>query len=364
MLSTISQHWQTIQVTLFPMLEEELGTTTPNHLKLITILDFVNPSVFIKTFKSYVGRPEEDRGALVSAFIAKATFNLPTTRALIDRLMCDPVLRRICGWERRSFIPSESTFSRAFAEFAESNLASRMNDVFIQLYHGDRVIGHISRDATAIEAREKAIYTPKEKPTPKKKGRPKKGEERPIKDPKRLELQLLMSIDQMLADLPKVCDIGTKKNSKGFKESWKGYKLHIDTADGDIPVSAILTSASVHDSQVALPLSELTQQKLPHCCYELMDAAYDAQIIRDYIAKKERVALIDFNHRSPNDQRSFDPAEAERYKERSAAERVNSQLKDSFGGRFVRVRGHAKVFSHLMFGILALSICQTVRLIT
>ena len=30
-----------------------------------------------------------------------------------------------------------------------------------------------------------------------------------------------------------------------------GYKLHIDTADGDIPVSCFLTSASVHESQVA-----------------------------------------------------------------------------------------------------------------
>jgi hypothetical protein len=32
-----------------------------------------------------------------------------------------------------------------------------------------------------------------------------------------------------------------------------------------------------------------------------------------------------------------------RYNERSAAERVNGRLKDDFGGRNVRVRGHAKV---------------------
>jgi hypothetical protein len=36
-----------------------------------------------------------------------------------------------------------------------------------------------------------------------------------------------------------------------------------------------------------------------------------------------------------------------RYNERSAAERVNGHLKDDFGGRYVRVRGHAKVFCHL-----------------
>ena len=57
-------------------------------------------------------------------------------------------------------------------------------------------------------------------------------------------------------------------------------------------------------------------------------------------------------------------AEDIRFKERSAAERVNSALKDSYGGRFVRVRGHDKVLCHLMFGILALAVEQLMRLVT
>src|SRR5271169_225383 len=57
-------------------------------------------------------------------------------------------------------------------------------------------------------------------------------------------------------------------------------------------------------------------------------------------------------------------AEDVRYNERSAAERVNGGLKDDFGGRYVRVRGHAKVFCHLMFGVLALAIDHLMRLIT
>src|ERR1700680_326163 len=57
-------------------------------------------------------------------------------------------------------------------------------------------------------------------------------------------------------------------------------------------------------------------------------------------------------------------AEDVRYNERSAAERVNGRLKDDFGGRHVRVRGHAKVFCHLMFGVLALAIDQLMRLVT
>lgn len=34
-----------------------------------------------------------------------------------------------------------------------------------------------------------------------------------------------------LADLPQMCDRGTKKNAKGYKESWTGYKLHVDVND-------------------------------------------------------------------------------------------------------------------------------------
>jgi len=66
------------------------------------------------------------------------------------------------------------------------------------------------------------------------------------------------SAAERLAQLPTACDVGSKKNSQGFKETWTGYKLHSDTADGDIPVTAILTSASLHDSQAAIPLMHIT----------------------------------------------------------------------------------------------------------
>jgi hypothetical protein len=53
------------------------------------------------------------------------------------------------------------------------------------------------------------------------------------------------TLSQMLADLPTACDVGCRKNSKGDKETWTGYKLPIDVACGQIPVSCVLTSASV-----------------------------------------------------------------------------------------------------------------------
>ena len=54
--------------------------------------------------------------------------------------------------------------------------------------------------------------------------------------PTRLERQIAgMSLTEMLGDFPKkACNVGTKQNSKGYKSSWTGYKLHIDAADGGI----------------------------------------------------------------------------------------------------------------------------------
>ena len=138
------------------------------------------------------------------------------------------------------------------------------------------LVEHISRDATAIEAREKP--QPKAKAAkPKgrrKRGRPRKGEER-AKEPSRLERQLTMSLPQMLSDLPTACDVGTKRNAKGHTTSWIGYKLHVDTTDGGVPISCIMTSASTRDSQVAIPLGTLTAGRV-ESLYDLMDAAYDS----------------------------------------------------------------------------------------
>jgi transposase len=362
--SKLSRCWLRIQGNLFPWLQEELGPLSKKQKQLITVLEVARVEQFIQYSPIWPGRPESDRRALVRAFTAKAVCNMSTTTQLHDRLLCDLAFRRICGWEMRKDVPSQSTFSRAFRDFANTELPQKVHAYMIQEYESPRIVGHISRDATAIEAREKAAKktSKPEKQEKFKRGRPKKGEKRPPKEPTRLERQTKMTLAEMINELPKACDVGTKRNSKGYKQSWKGYKLHIDTADGDIPISAVLTSASVHDSQVALPLAEITLKRVTSF-YDLMDAAYDAQIIRDHSASLGHVPLIDFNHRSKKDTRAFLPHEAERYKERSGAERVNARLKDDFGGRMVRVRGNAKVAAHLMFGLIALTADQLMRLL-
>ena len=178
----------------------------------------------------------------------------------------------------------------------------------------------------------------------------------------------------MLNDLPKDCDTGTKRNAKGHTVSWCGYKLHIDAIDGGIPVSCLLTSASLHDSQAAIPLATRTAGRADNL-YDLMDSAYDAAGIRAFSERLGHVPIIDVTPRGRTELKAdlereakalrsaglADPAKL-RYRERSTVERVNGRLKDDFGGRHLRVRGHGKVQCHLMFGVLALTVEQLLRL--
>ncbi len=158
------------------------------------------------------------------------------------------------------------------------------------------------------------------------------------------------------------CDVGTQKNSKGYKESWIGYKLHADVSDCCLPISVALTAASVHDSQVAIPLMKLTSERVDYL-YDLGDAAsYDAQPIYEVSRSLGHVPIIDKNGRRKG-VIPMAPHEAARYRERSGAERFNSRLKDDFGAGNVMVRGAEKVRLHLMFGVIALFADQLLKLI-
>lgn len=369
----LSSYWLTIQKNLFPWLKEEIGELTEKQMLLITVLETIRIEEHIPNPYGMIGRRKSERAAIARAFIAKSVYNLSTTRMLLDRLECDIALRRICGWEKKNDIPSESTFSRAFAEFSRSSVLEQIHQSLIKDRYEGEIVGHVSRDSTAIEAREKPVKKVKEAKVKRKQGRPKKGEQ-VIKKPTRLELQNQMNVEQMLENLPKDCDIGCKNNSKGHTETWIGYKLHLDTIDGQVPISCIMTSASTHDSQVALPLAEISFQRVTSL-YDLMDSAYDAPIIKNKSIQLEHIPIIDINPRRNKalkeeiltenkrlDLINFQLPEKVRYRQRSASERVNARLKDEFGGRNIRVRGHAKIFCHLIFGILVLTVDQLMRL--
>jgi len=188
-----------------------------------------------------------------------------------------------------------------------------VHEALIQQTRKDPLIGHIARDSTPIEAHEHFPETAEQRKSrcaarkgklkeqrkaarraarqaallagrPVAKGGAQRGSHRRYPGGKRpyvpaaetrLQRQRTMRLSEMLADLPTQCDIGGKKNSQGNEEYWRGYKLHLDVADGQIPISAVLTSASAHDSQVAIPLATMSTQRVTYF-YELMGAAYDA----------------------------------------------------------------------------------------
>jgi len=401
----ITQFAQVLQSSLFPILQDELGKLTGPAKRLVAALEMIPLARFVPCGRGWIGRPSKDRLAIASAFVAKAIYGFPTTRALLDALAHDAQLRRICGWSEAWRVPHEATFSRAFGEFANSQLAAFVDEALIRESQSGRLIGHIARDATAIKVRERFPETSAQRaerlgprkaklkeerkrarqqarvahpgiPQPRRKLGPRGPHQRypggkrpyvPLPD-SRLQRQRAMSLPAMLEELPTHCDIGGKKNSQGNTEFWRGYKLHLDVADGQIPISAVLTSASLHDSQVAIPLATMTTQRVTYC-YELMDAAYDAQHIREQSHSLGHVPIIDFHRRTsqkpfqPSDAPVLSPAQQQRYRERTMVERVNARIKDEFGGRTIRVRGHAKVMTHLMFGILALTVDQLLRIV-
>ncbi len=119
--------------------------------------------------------------------------NLPTTEALIDRLQQDRSLRRLCRFDLFRRLPDAATFSRAFAEFAQLELPQRVYAALISRHLSDQLIDHLSRDSSAIEARERparkhqgAVTEVAPKP-PARRGRPKRGEARVAPSPTRIE---------------------------------------------------------------------------------------------------------------------------------------------------------------------------------
>lgn len=359
---TVAWLMNRVQRSLFPHLEECCGRElTEQERQVVRILDVAR----IEEHLPYgmkpvgVGRKPKERAAIARALVVKASCRYKTTEDLVKALRTTPVLRRICGFERQADVPSAATFSRVFRMLAEAGFGEKVHAQMVGIYAGGLLVGHISRDSTAIEGREKPVRRGKPVRVARKRGRPRKGEIR-IPEPTRLERQRTQTVEEMVGELPVACDIGIKRNAQGFQTKWKGYKLHLDVTDGGLPVNALLTSASVHDSQVAIPLMRTTSKRVTYL-YDLMDAAYDAEVIRDESRSLAHVPIIDRNKRRGT-RAPMAPHERARYKERSVAERCNSTLKENFGGRDVMVRGHRKVMLHLMLGVIALFADQLIRL--
>ena len=136
-------------------------------------------------------------------------------------------------------------------------------------------------------------------------------------------------------------------------------KVHIDTADGGIRASCILIPASTLDGQVSVPLTAMTAHRVVNL-HDLMDSVRDAPEIGECSTKLGYSPTIAENPTRRSASRRCRPwrrrerqpggtlPEDRQFDGRTTVERVNSRLKDPFGGRHLRVRGHAKVACHLL----------------
>lgn len=374
----ISDFWNTIQLSLFPFLEEVLEAPFSEKLQeLIRTLEMVGIENFVASTRGNVGRPPKKRCAIARAFIAKAVYNIPDTKLLIDRLKSDKNLRRVCGFDSILQVPGESVFCRAFKEFATYKVPQRAHEALIKHFYKDEIVGHVSRDSTAIEVHEKPVKKAKiikEESTPKE---PKKRAAKGCAELTRIEKQSagMMNLDEMIKDLPTCCNIGRKNSSSGHMYAWIGYKLHLAVDDNAVPLAAMLTSASLNDTQAAIPLAIITSQRVKNL-YDLMDSGYYADAIFKHSKSIGHVPIIDLAAHSEalkyekeqeklaRKRLNWKPAEAIRYNIRTTVERTNSRLKGEFGAMTVRVKGAVKVFAHLMYGLVAQTADQLLKLAT
>jgi hypothetical protein len=331
--------------------EEMLNDQQKTFLQMLRCMELHLPPLY----RPYAGtgrKPYQYLPFLRSQW-AKNYFQIATTTMLIERLKADPNLRLLCGFNK---IPGQASFSRAYSFLAAADIQPGMLERFARETFKDKIVYHVSRDSTAINARE-TVQKEKGKSDvkqPKKRGRPPKNEEKQERPPSEIELQIEAAPDASLKKLDTECSFGCKKNSQGNVSFWRGYKLHLDVSDTGFPITACVTGANVHDSRLAIPMEKITEQRVTFC-YSLMDPAYDAQTIAGFIRSRGRVPIIDPNKRSDKNRPPLDPAKQERYKIRTTAERANSHLKDNLIPKTLYVKGHSKVSFVLFAAVLCLA---------
>jgi len=359
--SSISEFYRGLNPVLFSHLDDVVGVPlTVEHQRVALLLETIELEAEVKESGLPGGRPFYSLKPTARALLAKSALNIPTTKDLIARLNADFGLKTLCGFGSR--VPSESTFSRHVKKLSEGLVLDAVHEKLVRRHLGSAVVPHVSRDSSEIRGREKA--TPRAKPVrPKRKGNrgryPSEGSV--YKAPSRLPKQLEQDYRSSFKELPRACDIGTKTNSQGYQLHWIGFKLHLDVSDQGFPLSAFTSSASLHDSQAAIPLSQMTKERVGTVFYELMDKGYDSDFIRKAVERQGHVPIIMTTDRFGQKAIPLDEAQARRFKERTTVERSFSDIKDNLGGRFIRVRGAVKVHMHLMCAVLNLFACALLR---
>jgi hypothetical protein len=133
----------------FPPLEEEPGQLTRKDRHFVRVVGLLRLEPFLEPYRwGGIGCPPKCRAGIVHAFIAKAVYQALTTPVLLEWLATRPTLRRLCGWENPGDLPSESTFSRAFAAFSRRELPQKLHEAIVKEHLASKRVGHVSRSAT------------------------------------------------------------------------------------------------------------------------------------------------------------------------------------------------------------------------
>jgi hypothetical protein len=132
------QRFSAVQGELIGLVEQDYNGLTPKLEQIIRAFEFTQIELAVYRDRGYgqgrgAGQPEADRCVLGCAFLSKAVLDLKSTRALIDRLKADSKLRRLCGFDLRFGLPSEATFSRAFAKHRHNVLTYQPQATRIKL---------------------------------------------------------------------------------------------------------------------------------------------------------------------------------------------------------------------------------------
>ena len=303
--------------------------------------------------RSCTGRPGHTLLSVLAVHAVKLYFQEKTMTAARDRLLSSSNLRTITGVAE---VPSLSVISKKTDTLIDLVDFSSILASICSSFYKDRLVCHLSIDSTISEAREKPVKA--EKPRRKRKrGRKRKGaEELAIAEEKEQLYDLMENgcVDEFLSSLEHRCSVTGKKNSKGNMEWSIGYKAHLAVDDNGIIVAHHVTGASVHDSQVAIPLMRMADRRCDYL-YALMDGGYTSQRIEAFASSIGKVPIIDRRADRNGNKKEMEPCKAERYKARTTVERTNSELKECFLPGKLYSRGKKGIFQ-IELSILMLDI--------
>ena len=284
----------------------------------------IQPIFQLFSKKTMKGAPRElNYGAMIQSLIARIVERIPTIKDLVKRLVHDPLFRLDCGFLVSDVVPSEASYSRMMQVISDSEVVDESNDTLIQLAISEGFLDdeHVGFDATHFESRDAAKPTEKKEPkAPKKRGRKSKAEREAwlVEEAekasnlrtyeKELKEQVDIPLEVLWKDTPLEPNWGVKKNSDGKNVFWYGFKGHLAVSTkSQYIVARIMTSASVSDSKLAIPLlKKVHQLSEGHFSTGIFDAGYDYEPIYRQLVKNQMRTVIPYNIRNEGEFIGFD----------------------------------------------------------